>query len=327
MNCNEVIQRLPSYLANEVTSSERRIIQNHLAVCAGCQNEVRALTELQGRIRDSLHNQLAGSAPSPQAWSRLQASLDNSARRDRLTMHLPRLHSWKQNTQIGKFTMKQTVFTIMAVLALIVGTLAIVPGVRAAVLENVIGWLGYDFPSPDNKTILSWGSNWGFTPYNPRYVPKGLDLKGSMVGGESTTEEVGLCYQPEKRQLGDPFIVVRETHLTSPGALPAGKTVNVNGTGGVVDELPAGKIDWCLGPSSVEGESISGSSGQGSTSTQQFPADKPLSYDKALRLTYYIENIKIEIFGPYPEKELIRIAKSLVPVVQAAQQPVQPAQP
>jgi hypothetical protein len=327
MNCQEVTQYLPDFLANEITPSERKMIQSHLATCASCQNEVKVLAALQSQIRNSLHNQAAGAAPSPLAWSRLQARLDYSKRADHPGMRLSGPQLWKQITHKGKFTMKQTALTIFAVLALLAGTLAFVPDVRATVFENIIGWLGYDFPSPNNQEILSWGSNWGFTPYNPRYMPEGLHLTGSMVGGETTTEEVGLCYQPEKRQGGDPFIVIRETHLAAPGILPDGNAVNVNGIRGVLDELPAGEIEWCLGPSSTDGRLIPVPAGQDPSSSQQFPPDEPLTYDKAQRLTYFIEDIQVEIFGPYPEKELIRIAKSLMPVQPAEQQPEQPPQP
>lgn len=327
MSCKEVMQILPSFLSREVNPFERELIQSHLAACADCQNELRILVALQGRVRKSLYNQAAGADPSPQVWSRLQAQLDFSACADRPTMRLSWLPRWKQNLQIGVLTMKQTVSVTMAVLALIAGTFAFVPGVRAAILENVTGWLGYDFPSPDSQTILSWGSNWGFTPYNPRYVPDGLHIKGSMVGGETLTEKIGLCYQPEERQPGDPFIVVRETHLTAPGALPVGKAVNVNGKDGVMDELPAGKIEWCPGPFSVEEELVPVYDGEEPGSPQQISADETLSYGQALRLTFFMDDLRIEIFGLYPEKELIRIAKSLVPVERAENQPGQPSQP
>jgi hypothetical protein len=42
-------------------------------------------------------------------------------------------------------------------------------------------------------------------------------------------------------------------------------------------------------------------------------------------LTYYIDEVKIEIFGPYSKAELIRIAKSLQQANPALDQPEQPA--
>ena len=108
--------------------------------------------------------------------------------------------------------MKQIAYAILAVLILFAGLFAAVPGVRAAMIENVLGWLGYDFPSPNSENILAWGTDWGFTPYNPDYMSGNLQLKGTMIGGETTTDELGLCYQPENPNPSSPFIVIKENY-------------------------------------------------------------------------------------------------------------------
>ena len=219
--------------------------------------------------------------------------------------------------------MNKIAYAALAVLALIAGTIAFVPGVRAAVLEDVKGWLGYDFPSPSGQTILSLSTNWGFSPFSPTHLPDGLEPKGIMTDGDEAADTLGLCYQPDHRELGDPFIVILQHHEND-GILPDGTIVNVNGVDGVVDKLPAGKIDWCLGPSPEE-VLVQVPEGQESSSTGKPPADEPLVYDKALRLTYYIDDVKIEIFGPYSKAELIRIAKSLRQANPALNQQEQPA--
>ncbi|MRR14253.1 hypothetical protein EG833_02255, partial [archaeon] len=230
MNCNEFSELIVSYLANEVSPSEKKLVQNHLATCEACQKEVMTLAALQSRIRETLQQQAAEAAPSQQAWSHLQAQIEFPARVEHPSVPLPGLTSWKTKMSKGVFTMKQTAFIILAVVIFLIGTAALVPGVRAAVMENIIGWLGYDFTSPNSQDILSWGSVWGFTPYNPRVMPEGLTLKGSMVAGEGeATEELGLCYQTENPQPGDPFIAIIETHLSGEGAIPSGEAVSVKG--------------------------------------------------------------------------------------------------
>lgn len=304
MNCNDVSKLLASYLANEVSSSEKKLVQNHLAACEACQKKMMTLAALQSRIRQTLQQQAAEAAPSQQTWSRLQAQMEFPAHVGHPSVPLSWLTSWKTKMSIGVFTMKQTAFVILAVLVLLIGTAALVPGVRAAVVENIIGWIGYDFPSPNSQDILSWGTVWGFTPYNPRYMPKGLTLKGSMVAGESdATKQVGLCYQTENPQPGDPFIAIIETHLSSASTLPSGEAVTVKGANegeGILDELPAGEVKWCL---------------------------KSVSYEKALRLNFIKGDIQIQVFGLFEEKDLVRIANSLQEAEPAAEQPERPKQP
>ncbi len=320
MKCSEVLQILPSFLANEVTPSERKLIQNHLAACADCQNEMRILTALQSQIRESLHNRAAETAPSPQAWIRLKERLDSPAG-DHQTL-LPARHKARQQNQYrGVFAMKRIALTALVVLVLLAGTAAALPGVRAAVLENVKGWFGYDFTSPN--TILSLGTIWGFSPYNPRYMPVGLEIKGTMTGGDQTTETLGLCYQPEHREKDDKFIAIIQDHLDEPQSLPAGSEVAFEGITGSIDELPEGEIQWCLGPS-IEEVLVPVPAGQESGAPDQYPPSVPLYYSKALRLTYFVEDIKIEIFGPYSEDVLVRIARSMQQANLAAQQPEQP---
>ena len=118
----------------------------------------------------------------------------------------------------------------------------------------------------------------GIYPLQPALYARRLTLKGSMVAGEGeATEELGLCYRPENPQPGDPFIAIIETHLSGKSAIPSGEAVSVKGANegeGVLDELPAGEVKWCL---------------------------KSVSYEKALRLSFIKGDIQIQIFGPFKE--------------------------
>jgi len=80
MKCQEVNELLVVYSDGEVAPSERTLIQAHLAECDFCQKKLAALSATQGRVRRSLQVKAAQAAPSPQAWSRLQARLAKEAR-------------------------------------------------------------------------------------------------------------------------------------------------------------------------------------------------------------------------------------------------------
>lgn len=54
MKCQEVNELLVAYLDNEVTPSERTLIQAHLAGCDACQEELAALSALQSRVSQFL---------------------------------------------------------------------------------------------------------------------------------------------------------------------------------------------------------------------------------------------------------------------------------
>ena len=75
MKCQEVNELLVVYSDDEVGPSERTLIQAHLAGCDLCQKKLAALSATQGCVSRSLRVRAAQAAPSPQAWSRLQARL------------------------------------------------------------------------------------------------------------------------------------------------------------------------------------------------------------------------------------------------------------
>ena len=83
MNCREVQERLVAYLDGEVAPSERELIQAHLAGCEVCRKELAALSATRSRVSRFLQMKAAQAAPSPQAWSRLQARLAEEARPSR----------------------------------------------------------------------------------------------------------------------------------------------------------------------------------------------------------------------------------------------------
>ncbi len=73
MKCHAIQALLVAYLDREVTSSERALIQEHLAHCEVCRLELAALAATRDRVGASLQRRAAAATPSPDAWNHLQA--------------------------------------------------------------------------------------------------------------------------------------------------------------------------------------------------------------------------------------------------------------
>ena len=71
MNCQETQKRLPVYLDDALESDERQQVENHLAACADCQAEARALE----KTWDLLGN-LKAVEPDPNYRVRFWQSID-----------------------------------------------------------------------------------------------------------------------------------------------------------------------------------------------------------------------------------------------------------
>jgi anti-sigma factor RsiW len=80
MRCEDVRALLVAYHDGEIAPAERNVLEAHLIRCAGCRDELAALTALQSHIGRSLHQRVAHVAPLPDAWDRLQRRLVGEAR-------------------------------------------------------------------------------------------------------------------------------------------------------------------------------------------------------------------------------------------------------
>ena len=76
MACQDVLQRVYLYLDRALRPAERRAVEAHLLVCAGCRAEVEAAEAVETQLRNVLRDE----APLHQLWSRIAAHLraDNS---------------------------------------------------------------------------------------------------------------------------------------------------------------------------------------------------------------------------------------------------------
>ena len=75
MKCKFVLSRLEIYLNREILPGERRYIQDHLAKCLDCRQELDELDALQNTIRDSLRLLTTRADPAANTWERIQEDI------------------------------------------------------------------------------------------------------------------------------------------------------------------------------------------------------------------------------------------------------------
>ena len=79
MRCEDIQALLVAYHDGEIAPSERNLLEAHLVRCAGCREDLAALSALQSHISRTLHKRVAHADPSPHAWSHLRARLAGEA--------------------------------------------------------------------------------------------------------------------------------------------------------------------------------------------------------------------------------------------------------
>ncbi len=72
MKCEATKELLAAYLDKEVTPEERRQIEEHLADCQQCHEELKALTATQEEVRQALNLRADEVSPSPESWEKLR---------------------------------------------------------------------------------------------------------------------------------------------------------------------------------------------------------------------------------------------------------------
>ncbi|HSW56788.1 MAG TPA: zf-HC2 domain-containing protein [Dehalococcoidales bacterium] len=75
MNCKNILNRLLSYLDNELAASEKQAVEIHLTACSTCQKELEALTATRGMINQTAETVTKKTAP-PWIWFELRQRLD-----------------------------------------------------------------------------------------------------------------------------------------------------------------------------------------------------------------------------------------------------------
>lgn len=122
MKCREANELLVAYLDGEVTSSERTLVQAHLAECDFCRKELAALSTIQNRVRQFLHRKAAQATPSSQAWNHLQTRLAKEARPSQLWFQRLAPSVWQliqRNSLAMKGEMKMNRRAVLVALVLV----------------------------------------------------------------------------------------------------------------------------------------------------------------------------------------------------------------
>lgn len=79
MKCGNVLSKLEIYLNHETPPIERRRIQDHLARCMSCRQELDELDVLQNRVRNSMRLLATRAFPAADSWERIQENIHAGA--------------------------------------------------------------------------------------------------------------------------------------------------------------------------------------------------------------------------------------------------------
>ncbi|MBC7262227.1 MAG: zf-HC2 domain-containing protein, partial [Chloroflexi bacterium] len=186
MKCQQVHELLIAYSDDEVTPSERRLIQAHLAECDACREELAALSALQSHVSQALHIRAAQAAPSPQAWSRLQARIAGEARSPSRLGRLASVGGYIKHIFRGGILMKRGV-ALVAIAALVIIALSVTtfaPSAWAQVGE-LLRWFRFESPTGGGEVSISGSVE--FTPLRPVYLPAGFQAMAVGLNPEAAS--------------------------------------------------------------------------------------------------------------------------------------------
>ncbi len=311
MNCQEAQDLLVAYLDGEVTPSERTLLNNHLAGCETCREERDRVQAVQTQVRHFLHLQAAQAAPSPQAWSRLQASLAGEARPSpswlpawlqRLAPGVGRVNSILKG---GVTVKKRFAFATIAALVIALSVMALVPSVRAQVAE-LLRW--FRFESPAGGGEVSIPGSVEFTPLRPAYLPAGFQAMAVGLNPEAAS----LNYW---NSATNQILIIDE--WLSPGAdkpLPSGTKVTVNGQPAVLITGLEGKVTFALLPPTPSAPLAPPSGSDQAVPLEPIVAsNETVSYTDGKQLVWYAGVVRIEMASNLPVEEMIKIAEAMIP--------------
>jgi hypothetical protein len=287
MKCREICKQLTAYLDNEVSPSEKKLIQAHLASCQNCQVELERLGDVRDVTGQYLHTQAAEAVPSPQAWTVLKASLPSSPPKPSMLQRVVQSISFPGKLSLEGLTTQR----IAIILVFLIVLLTFTPPVWARIEPFITNW--FSFASPDDENEAAIGGFTAFTPYHATYLPE--DFRQSLLGSTTSFapefESIEIGYDS-----GDQFLILVES--SGPG---------VNG-------LPEGQTSWVHENPAIFISPFA-------TSRADLVDKKPgistvieYSYENTNLLTWFIGEIKIEIFSNLPLDEMLKVAESLEPM-------------
>jgi hypothetical protein len=208
------------------------------------------------------------------------------------------------------------------------GVIAAIPSSRAAAGEffaHVVNWHG---TAELHLGYLPDHSNWSET-YGTILEPAMTDADIAAI---KEGKKPGVRVEQRLYQNGDRFLQVRA--VTDSGeALPSGTTVQIHGRAGVLQTGLSGLLDLRAPDLAVEflgadpqaaammttTTAAPDSAGSVSTGLSESPADpsgdahaQPVPYQNAIRLTWTVEDTRVEMLSNLPVAELIKVAEALI---------------
>ncbi len=307
MNCHEAQELLVAYLDGEVTPSEQRLLNIHLAGCEPCRQERDRLQATQRQVHRFLHLQAAQAAPSPQAWSRLQARLAGEARPSPswLPSWLQRLAPGVGRTQIfpGGIAMKKGfVWATLAAMVIALSVMALVPSVRAQVGE-LLRWFRFESPAGGGEVSIPGSGE--FTPLRPAYLPAGFQAMAVGLNPEAAS----LNYW---NSTTDQILLIDQFRLSPEDSrsLPSGKKVTVNGQPAVLMAGQEINVTFTLLPPTPAAPLPPS---DGSALAPITASSETVSCQDGSRLVWYVGDLRVEMVSNLPGEEMVKIAESMIP--------------
>jgi hypothetical protein len=201
-------------------------------------------------------------------------------------------------------------FSVLAVMLVMVATVAFVPPVRAQVTE----WFGFIFRDPNNPEIVGEvnviGESMEYQVMQPTYLPAVFSGGAKYITIGDISE---MLYQA-----GDKFLVITQQVAKNGETLPQGDIATVNGQPATLNTELSGRYEQSS-PGELEASGF-GTTGEGSQSgtvegivPNVAPTLAAFEYTDAARLTFFIGTTKIEMLTNLDIEELIKIAESLIP--------------
>ncbi len=200
-------------------------------------------------------------------------------------------------------------FFALAMLLVVVATVAFVPPVRAQVAE----WFGFTFRDPTTPEIVaSVGDSRQAMKYQvmqPTYLPAVFSDGAMFIAFGDISE---MLYQA-----GDKFLAITQQVAQNGETLPQGDTATVNGQPAALNTGLSGSYEQSsLGELEASGVVTAGEGSQSGTVEGIDPNVAPtlvaFDYTDAARLTFFIGNTRVEILSNLDVGELIKIAESLI---------------
>jgi len=276
MKCDETRMHLAAYMHNEVTQSEKSLIQTHLAGCDDCRQLLENLGNVEEQLMKNITEKAERVSPPEYAWESLQAQIGNGGS----TVGGRRI--------FGKSLAAQGASRRLAWALAVLLLLVLLSPPAWALAGRLREWLGSYSSFKVQDLAGGIGGFEAFTPYAPTYLPKGFN--GLGLGGTTGPDfdQFELTFSQKDR-----FVTLLQRTGTNLTAIPEGDPISILGQNGVY--LP-------------------GFAESAQEVTQKFPGISTtveFDYSQIDVYVWDMGEIRMELITNLPYEEALRIAQSL----------------